>query len=76
MPGVPDTDNESHLSIAAKTVKDMIDHFPAAKGPKSDPQLIWNFGPDEVQLRSWETSLDLKGGYIKRHLRLPLLIVT
>ncbi|KAF7964661.1 hypothetical protein HWV62_36787 [Athelia sp. TMB] len=61
VPGVPDTDNESHLSIAAKTVKDMIDHFPTAKGPKSDPQLIWNFGPDEVQLRSWETSLDLKG---------------
>ncbi|KZP11597.1 hypothetical protein FIBSPDRAFT_756546 [Athelia psychrophila] len=60
-PGITNADNESRLTIGPKPVKDMIDHFPAAKGPKSDPQLIWSFGPSEVQLRSWETSLDSKG---------------
>lgn len=45
----------------------MIDHFPVAKGGKSDPQLIWNFGPAEVQLKSWETSLDSKGQLFQKN---------
>jgi hypothetical protein len=60
-PGVPDAFNESNLTIGPKAVKDMIEHFPLAKGAKSDPQLIWNFGESEVELRSLESSIDTKG---------------
>lgn len=43
-------------------MKDMIEHFPSAKGGgKSDPQLIWGFGDSDIQLKSWETGVDSKG---------------
>ncbi|KAF9464941.1 Rad9-domain-containing protein [Collybia nuda] len=60
-PGVPDAYNESNLTIGPKAVKDMIEHFPLARGVKSDPQLIWSFGESEVELRSLESSIDSKG---------------
>lgn len=60
-PGAPDAFNESNLTIGPKAVKDMIEHFPLARGAKSDPQLIWSFGESEVELRSLESSLDSKG---------------
>ena len=60
-PDTPDGSNESRSTIGPKALKDMIEHFPSAKGGKSDPQLIWNFGESEVQLKSWETSIDSKG---------------
>ncbi|RDB24994.1 Cell cycle checkpoint control protein RAD9A [Hypsizygus marmoreus] len=60
-PGVPDALNESNLTIGPKAVKDMIEHFPLARGIKSDPQLIWSFGESEVELRSFESSIDSKG---------------
>lgn len=60
-PGLPDAINESNLTIGPKAVKDMIEHFPLAKGAKSDPQLIWSFGQSEVELRSLESSFDPKG---------------
>jgi cell cycle checkpoint control protein RAD9A len=60
-PSIPDGSNESRLTIGPKAVKDMIEHFPFAKGGKSDPQLIWSFGDSEVQLKSCETSIDSKG---------------
>lgn len=61
-PGIPDSSNESRLSIGPKAVKDMIEHFPSAKGGgKSDPQLIWGFGDSDIQLKSWETGVDSKG---------------
>lgn len=60
-PGALDSPNESRLSIGPKAVKDMIEHFSSAKGGKSDPQLIWSFGETDVQLKSWETSIDSKG---------------
>jgi len=60
-PGVPDADNESNLTIGPKSVKDMIEHFPIAKGPKSDPQLIWTFRHADVELKSLESSIDTKG---------------
>jgi len=41
-------------------MRDMIDHFPSTRG-KADPQLIWVFDDTEVQVRSFETSLDGKG---------------
>lgn len=42
-------------------MRDIIEHFPLAKGSKSDPQLVWTFGDDEVKVKSIETSLDAKG---------------
>jgi cell cycle checkpoint control protein RAD9A len=60
-PGSPDATNESNLTIGPKAIKDLIDHFPLAKGTKSDPQLIWSFGESEVELRSLESSFDPKG---------------
>jgi hypothetical protein len=41
----------------------MIEHFPVSKGARSDPQLIWNFGESEVEVKSFESSLDSKGQY-------------
>ena len=60
-PDIPDGFNESRLTMGPKSVREMIEHFPSAKGGKSDPQLIWSFGDTEVQLKSWETSIDSKG---------------
>ncbi|KAG5647049.1 hypothetical protein DXG03_001419 [Asterophora parasitica] len=60
-PGVPDAQNESNLTIGPKALKDMIEHFPLARGAKSDPQLIWSFGEYNVDLRSLESSTDTKG---------------
>jgi hypothetical protein len=65
-PGSPDATNESNLTIGPKAIKDMIDHFPLAKGAKSDPQLIWSFGESEVELRSLESSFDPKGMLVSR----------
>jgi len=42
--------------VNAKSVKDVIEHFPAAKG-KSDPQLVWSFGEEDVCVRSFESAL-------------------
>jgi cell cycle checkpoint control protein RAD9A len=61
VPGDPDTVNASRLTVGPRAIKDMLDHFPVAKGGKSDPQLIWNFGDSEVQVKSMETSIDTKG---------------
>jgi cell cycle checkpoint control protein RAD9A len=60
-PGIPDGFNESRLTIGPKQLRDMLEHFPSAKGGKSDPKLIWSFGDTEVQLKSCETSIDSKG---------------
>ena len=60
-PGVPDVPYESRLTIGPRAIKDMIEHFPAARGAKSDPQLIWTFGDSEVEVKSLESSMDNKG---------------
>jgi cell cycle checkpoint control protein RAD9A len=60
-PGVPDAPNESRLMIGPRAIKDMIEHFPLARGAKSDPQLVWNFGDSEVDVKSLESSVDTKG---------------
>jgi cell cycle checkpoint control protein RAD9A len=60
-PGIPDGFNESRLTIGPKQLRDMLEHFPSAKGGKSDPKLIWSFGDTEVQLKGCETSIDSKG---------------
>lgn len=59
-PRAPESSAESQLSIGPRAIRDMVEHFPT-KGAKSDPQLIWNFGEAEVQVKSLESSLDSKG---------------
>ncbi|KAI0358088.1 hypothetical protein OH77DRAFT_1421371 [Trametes cingulata] len=60
-PSMPDSANESRLTIGPKALRHMLDHFPFGKGGKTDPQLIWNFYETDVQLRSLESSVDAKG---------------
>ena len=61
-PGVPVAPHESRLTIGPKAIKAIIEHFPPARGPKSDPQLIWKFGETEVDVKSHDHSIDAKGG--------------
>jgi cell cycle checkpoint control protein RAD9A len=61
VPSAPDSAQESRLSIGARALKDLLDHFPVARGPKSDPQLVWSFSDDEVILRGLESSMDTSG---------------
>jgi len=60
-PGVPDSYNESRLTIGPKALKDLIEHFPVAKATRSDPQLVWTFDDTEVGLKSLESSIDTRG---------------
>ncbi|THU99152.1 hypothetical protein K435DRAFT_964605 [Dendrothele bispora CBS 962.96] len=60
-PGVPETLNESFLTIGSRTIKGMLELFPFVKNAKSDPQLVWTFGEVEVVISSLESSLDSKG---------------
>ena len=69
-PRVPDTPYQSHVSIGAKALKEMIEHFPAARGPKSDPQLIWHFEDLDVRVKSFEATMDSKGPFCLSCLRI------
>lgn len=59
-PSALDNAGESHVIIGSKMLKEMLDHFPVAKG-KSDPRLIWSFGETEVGVKSLDTSVENKG---------------
>ena len=61
VPTAPYAVGESKLSISARALRDLLDHFPIAKGPKSDPQLVWSFSSDELILKGLESSLDTSG---------------
>lgn len=61
VPTAPDASCESKLSVSARALKDLLDHFPIARGPKSDPQLVWGFSDDEVILKGLDSSLDTSG---------------
>lgn len=52
---------ENKIVVRPRTVKEIIDHFPLAKGAKSDPQLIWRFDDSEVKVKSLEDGADTKG---------------
>ncbi|KAF9051091.1 hypothetical protein BDZ89DRAFT_524459 [Hymenopellis radicata] len=60
-PGAPDASTESFLTVGPRAIKDMVEHFPMARGNKSDSQLIWNFGENEVEVKTLESSIDSKG---------------
>lgn len=63
-PGIPDITNESRLNIGPKALKDLLDHFPVAKGARSDPQLVWTFHDNEISLKSMESSIDSRGNTV------------
>lgn len=64
-PGVPDSENESRLTIGPRAIKDITEHFPNARGAKSDPQLVWTFGDTEVEVKSLESSIDTRGEWVR-----------
>jgi len=60
-PGVPESENESRLTIGPRAIKDITEHFPSGRGVKNDPQLVWTFGDTDVDVKSLESSIDTKG---------------
>jgi len=60
-PGTSDPLAESHLTIGPRAIRDITEHFPNARGAKSDPQLVWTFGDTEVEVKSLESSIDTRG---------------
>lgn len=63
-PNVPDSSEQSRLSIGPKAIREIIERFPLSKPQKSDPQLIWSFADDEVQVRSQESCLDTRSALV------------
>lgn len=53
---------DSRICVSPQAVKEIIEHFPFAKGPRSDPQLIWTFDANDVKVKTMANSLDSKGG--------------
>ncbi|KAH0827816.1 Rad9-domain-containing protein [Lanmaoa asiatica] len=60
-PGVPESQNESRLTIGPRAIKDITEHFSSGRGMKNDPQLVWTFGDTDVDVKSLESSIDTKG---------------
>lgn len=60
-PGVPESSNESRLTVGPRAIKDITEHFPSGRGMKNDPQLVWTFDSTQVDIKSLETSIDTKG---------------
>ncbi|KIY74343.1 hypothetical protein CYLTODRAFT_385147 [Cylindrobasidium torrendii FP15055 ss-10] len=60
-PGLPDAETESLITAGPRAIKDMVDHFPTARGSKSDSQLVWTFGKDEIEVKTLASSVDSKG---------------
>ena len=61
VPGLPEHTQEFKVTIGARSLRDLLDHFPIARGPKSYPQIIWTFSDEEVILKALESSLDTSG---------------
>ncbi|KAG2150578.1 Rad9-domain-containing protein [Suillus clintonianus] len=60
-PGIQDPFSVSRLTIGPRAIKDITEHFPNARGAKSDPRLIWTFGDTEVEVKTLESSIDTRG---------------
>lgn len=60
-PNAPDSEFESRLTVQPGAIRDIFEHFPNTRGPKSDPELIWRFDVDEVSVKSLEKGIDTKG---------------
>ena len=58
---IQNSEYDSHVVIQPQAIKDIFEHFPNAKGPKSDPEVLWRFDADEVSVKSLERGIDSKG---------------
>ena len=58
---------EAKLTIGPRAVKDMLEHFPIARGPKSDPQIVWSFRDEEVILKGLDLSQGTSGTRRAQH---------
>lgn len=61
-PTMADPASESRLAVGPKVLKNLLEQFPSGRGSKADPQLVWKFWDDEVQLRSLD--VDNKGRFL------------
>ncbi|KZV96348.1 hypothetical protein EXIGLDRAFT_714543 [Exidia glandulosa HHB12029] len=53
-----DREPRNRVSIGARAVKEMLEHFPPARATKADPQLAWDFDSAEVRVRTRTTGAD------------------
>ncbi|KAH9940833.1 Rad9-domain-containing protein, partial [Epithele typhae] len=60
-PGPANSDLESYFTVGPRMLRSLLDNFPFARGGKSDPELIWKFTDEEVQLYSSQSSADKTG---------------
>ncbi|KIJ48765.1 hypothetical protein M422DRAFT_205489 [Sphaerobolus stellatus SS14] len=61
-PRIISSPNESRITVGPRALRDILEHFPHNKGTKSDPQLVWLFGPRNVKVKSLQVAADAKGG--------------
>ena len=56
----PELDEQAmnRVCIGAKAIKEILEHFPAARSNKSDPQLSWEFDFSEVRVRTCPAGAD------------------
>jgi cell cycle checkpoint control protein RAD9A len=64
VPRLFDATLENKVVVRPKAIKEIVDHFPMAKGGgfKGDPQLIWRFDEGEVKVKSLEEAVGARGG--------------
>jgi cell cycle checkpoint control protein RAD9A len=65
-PSVPESQVVSHVTLPARTIKDMLEHFPVSQGgggkeSRNDPQVVWTFEDGDVHIRSFERSVNTGG---------------
>lgn len=69
-PQLPDSPDQSKVIVGPKAIKDLVDHFSAAKGKSGkagELQLIWEWGGDDVRVRSAKGFLSGPSGtYLSR----------
>ncbi|EJD47410.1 hypothetical protein AURDEDRAFT_151347 [Auricularia subglabra TFB-10046 SS5] len=46
------SDQRNRVSIGARAVREVLEHFPASRANRSDPQLTWEFDQAEVRVRT------------------------
>ncbi|KAF8578223.1 hypothetical protein K439DRAFT_1247150, partial [Ramaria rubella] len=61
---------ESRVTVGPHALKDILAHFPHAKGTKSDPELIWLFGLNDVKVKSKELGGEAKGKSISTEIKM------
>lgn len=53
-----DWNPRNRVSIGARAVREVLEHFPASRANRSDPQLAWEFDRAEVRVRTRPAAAD------------------